>query len=558
MARMIPKNEIDFNNSYGEEKLYNTLKKLDDQYIVFHSIRWKNEMLKDIYGEADFIILHPEKGILNIEVKSGEILLEDKKWYQINLENNKKNEMQDPMEQARRSKAFLIDFIKDLKEDDEKCYVESVVWFTSVNNKENVKFPPDYRKRVLFKEDLNNPEVKLEELYLENKLPEKTNTNEDMIKRIVDALAPHFHLVRDINSKKEENDYSFIRMTKEQNNLLDYMIEERKVSVQGVAGSGKTMIAIEAAKRLANKGEKVLFACFNSQLYHYLKEKYSNEYIDFFNLHSLIVKYINKEKIDRKEFCKYLEIIEDDLEYKNVIIDEGQDFNNDVIRFFSKYVDKKDGRFYLFYDKNQLIYQEDEEWIDEFNCRLVLTKNCRNTIQIGTTSNNIIDTKIDIGNNNIEGDTPKLILLNKKEKVIKKIEDLINIYIKEGFKKEEITILTLKTKEKSIINENKIGDYKLTENYNGKDILFTTSRKFKGLESNAIILIDLSTNNLIKEIDKKNFYVAVSRARQKIDMIGLTSEFELDKISKDIIDGTQDDGIIKIARKLKIDPIIIN
>ena len=558
MARIIPKNELDFNRSIGEEQVYNALKKLNDDYIVFHSIRWENKSEFIEYGEADFIVLHPKKGMLVIEVKSGEIVLEDKKWYQIRSDNGEKKKMrQGPMEQADRSKKYLIYLIEEIKKNYEKCYVSSVVWFTSVNNKENVIFPPDYGNRVLFKKDLEDPENALNNIYEGNELSKFTRTTEDMIKRIIERLAPELHLIRDINSEKEERDYAFLKMTKEQSNLLNYLMIERKVSVQGIAGSGKTMIAIEVAKRLANIGEKVLFTCFNSQLYQYVKKRYSNPNIEFLNLHSLISKYTKKEKIERKEFLIFLKEIENKIEYKNIILDEGQDFSTDVIKFFSAYVDKKNGRFYLFYDKNQLIYQDEEEWKDECDCRLVLTQNCRNTVQIGTTSNNIIDTKIVIANRNVEGDVPKMILINNKEKAIEKIEELINLYKQQGFRKDEITILTLKTNEKSILNgKEKIGTDKLVEKYNGKDIIFTTSRKFKGLESNAIIIIDLCTSNFIAEKEKKNFYVAVSRARQKLDIIGLTPECDIDVISQNIEDGTEDDNLVKIARKLEIDPII--
>lgn len=107
MAKMIPKNEMNFNRSIGEKEVYNSLKKLDDEYIVFHSIRWENRNKYNICGEADFIVIHPQKGIVVIEVKSGEIELKDQKWYQIRLDNGNKIEMQDPMRQANNSRSFI-------------------------------------------------------------------------------------------------------------------------------------------------------------------------------------------------------------------------------------------------------------------------------------------------------------------------------------------------------------------------------------------------------------------------------------------------------------------
>ena len=74
MAIFIPSiKPEDFNNSYGEMKVYEALRSLNDQYTVFYSLSWVGINEKRTIGEADFVIAHPSKGILVIEVKSGEI-----------------------------------------------------------------------------------------------------------------------------------------------------------------------------------------------------------------------------------------------------------------------------------------------------------------------------------------------------------------------------------------------------------------------------------------------------------------------------------------------------
>ena len=61
---------------------YNALRKLDDKHVVFYSVPWhKTERYrhpKD--GEADFIVAHPDKGILVLEVKGGEIGYDKVLW----------------------------------------------------------------------------------------------------------------------------------------------------------------------------------------------------------------------------------------------------------------------------------------------------------------------------------------------------------------------------------------------------------------------------------------------------------------------------------------------
>ena len=64
MAIFIPNvKPEDFNNSYGEMKVYEALRSLNDQYTVFYSLSWVGVNDKRTVGEADFVIAHPDKGI---------------------------------------------------------------------------------------------------------------------------------------------------------------------------------------------------------------------------------------------------------------------------------------------------------------------------------------------------------------------------------------------------------------------------------------------------------------------------------------------------------------
>ena len=76
------------------------------------------------------------------------------------------------------------------------------------------------------------------------------------------------------------------------------------------------------------------------------------------------------------------------LKDDDVIIDEAQDFENEEIEYFGKYTEHKNGHFLVFYDKNQLVTTKNvPDWIVESNCKLILTKNCRNTREIAITAN---------------------------------------------------------------------------------------------------------------------------------------------------------------------------
>ncbi len=73
MASMFPASLIGYHKSRAEETLYYKFKEqLNDEYLVFHSVAWllpARPGHRPGDGESDFIVLHPEKGILTIEAR---------------------------------------------------------------------------------------------------------------------------------------------------------------------------------------------------------------------------------------------------------------------------------------------------------------------------------------------------------------------------------------------------------------------------------------------------------------------------------------------------------
>jgi len=71
-------------------------------------------------------------------------------------------------------------------------------------------------------------------------------------------------------------------------------------AVQGGAGTGKTMLGIEKARRIheneETKDEKVLFLCFNEFLHNFLKNRYREELpnVSFYSIDKLVKKHFKK------------------------------------------------------------------------------------------------------------------------------------------------------------------------------------------------------------------------------------------------------------------------
>jgi len=160
MALMIPYTPFD-TRSEGEIAVFKSLQNgLDENYIVFHSVRWVRSTRKS-QGEADFLILHRSLGILIIEVKAGFIRCEGRRWFQQNRNTKKEEEIQDPMNQADSSKFKFLELLQDEQVPIKDCLVCHAVWYPSFTW--NYPMPPHYAPEILFDAaTLDNPQESIE------------------------------------------------------------------------------------------------------------------------------------------------------------------------------------------------------------------------------------------------------------------------------------------------------------------------------------------------------------------------------------------------------------
>lgn len=563
MARMIPNivSRDDYNGSIGEMKVYEALKSLPDEYTIFHSVHWhkRNTKGRIEWGEADFTLFHPKRGLLVIEVKSGGIKHNDTGWIQIHSLTGEEFRMKDPMTQAERSKFTFIDIIQSESEDISYYPVEPIVWFPSMDGLSNIgTLPPAYSEgNVLTEKELNNCRKGIERIFDYYQMYEKKHFNSSDEDRIINLLSPSFNVIPSIRTRIAEEEHAFLRMTQAQSYLIDYLEEQKIAAIQGGAGTGKTLLALEKAKRLASRG-KVLFLCFNKFLLESLKKNYDkdNPNIDFYNLSGLVFKVTGSfNSINNEIISEYLYSVNpEEWPYTDIIIDEGQDFYEDHILLLSAIAENVGGCFYVFYDKNQLIQQKQAlEWVKSLDCRLILNTNCRNTRNIAITSNKPLGIEKIKMHFDVEGIKPNLYLSYSSESYKNTLIKIIRHYTDNGLEKNDIVILTVKTEESSnLSNMSSIGPYKLSSDLDTPGILFTTARKFKGLESKVIIIVDIDEKTFQSEEAKRVLYVGASRAKHNLDFVIVTDEEKLSDMANTIQGKPTKNPRMTISTHLKV------
>ena len=225
-----------------------------------------------------------------------------------------------------------------------------------------------------------------------------------------------------------------------------------------------------------------------------------------------------------------------ELPFKHIVVDEGQDFADIHLQLLHDIAQAHHGNFYVFYDRNQFVQGlRYPEWLDKMDCRLVLSRNCRNTKEIAITSTRPIgidENRIRMRRESAVGGTIKPNLFFAEDKSILKeyLCRLIRKYISAGLAGTDIVVLSMKPEGKSILTEDDFrlsGGYMLTKDKNSNGILFTTVRKFKGLEAMAVICVDIDSETFENDRKRNIFYVGTSRAMSYLNLITTASPEEL-------------------------------
>lgn len=542
MANIYPIKEDLSELPYVELKVYEALEKLGQNFYIFHSVQWLKKTRKwpATWKENDFLIINRNLGALVLEVKGGDIKYNGTVFHQINSQTNEVSELdpkkkKDPLSQAIDGVYHYRDVLENIcraTEDrealDDRFPVEAAVWFAGDEIGEKMKgFPLAYREAepaILNLKSFEKGPQAIYDIFDFYGSRNKVDITDEEFQKILDSIASDFELITAPAVKKDELDHAFLKLTQEQTGLLDYISEQRFATIQGVAGTGKTLIAKEAARRFGVEGRKVLFLCFNKFLYAYLKKQYPYENVTYYNIHSFITAYIDvyEDLSDEEKRADALESIDwESLDFDDIVIDEAQDFHNREIVYFKDFAEIKDGRFFAFYDKNQVVLTEDvPEWIKDSECKLLLTKNCRNTYEIALTAYNIIDVELNQKIRMMNGEKTALTFV--KGSPMGKLVKLLNLLTGDryGYVYSDIVILSLKTEADSMMsNIHKISGIPITREKTNSSILFTTAKKFKGLESRVIIVVDIDESSFNDEKKKRNFYVACSRATQFLALV---------------------------------------
>jgi hypothetical protein len=545
MARMIP-SRFD-GTSAAERRMFGLFRdRLSDMYNVFHSVDWlRRESDRAVQGEADFIVVSRNHGLMAIECKGGGIGYDaaGNGWFTVD-HDGAQYDIRDPVRQARDSiNTFRRRLFMAGISNAEQAAQAHAVCFPDCHRAAipaRPGLPPDL---VLAREDLDDIEKALLRVWRYYDPPGRgALESERHVQAVLDTLAPSFAAAWSLTDRIDEESRILVRLTEEQFNVIEMMATLRRALIDGCAGSGKTLLAIEKARRLAREGARVLFVCFNLFLEEEVRRRLaeSGESVDVHSFESLCRRMCAEAGISwtrpsqDKALPRFFDVEAPALlvsaasrlgpRYDALVVDEGQDFLTPYYAGLEALLDAGPrGVLYVFADSRQDVYRRAPQYPARLAGPITLPYNCRNTVAISRLLERLSGEPVRTPPSAPAGEDPVLRPCRTREAEKDAVRSIIQMLCgQEGLSPSRITVLSCRSVENSVLaGMDSIAGFRLAHNVYPRpkgSILLTSLLRYKGLESDVVIVTDVDP--AASQATDVHLYVGASRARLRLFMVG--------------------------------------
>lgn len=560
MASMIPR-VLDPDAPDSEKLVYTRLRdRLPATWKVIHGQRFllpakHGDRTRE--GELDFLLFDPSRGALGLEVKGGRVERHAGGWVSTDRDGER-HEVKDPGRQAQQAVHAIRKYLEKAPDFGGKgcrCRFEWGVVLPGVVS------PPDMgpdlpRALVLDSRDLDDPGRAVDRMfgYWENRGGASGSGNRALSGACADAFVrvlcerhpPASWLARRFDEENRE----LLRLTEEQKILLDSLAEHPRAAIRGAAGTGKTVLAMEKARRMTLAGKRVSLLCFNKPLAAHLDREAGGEFTvetfhDFCRRLAQRAKLPFKPPKGSERFWRedaamlLLEALErlPDERYDAVVVDEGQDFLPDWWPCLDEALrDGREGTLYAFYDPNQDIYEGGPpRALDILPHQLKY--NCRNTKKIAEYAARLVGSEESVKPGAPPGERVEETTCRSGAEVVRVVSERIDrLVAHERIQPDRIAIVSTRTlKNSPFAGDHRAGRFSLLNLDDSRSwkkkptsrggstghVVFDTLDRFKGLERDVVILLDLPSES--RSITPRHRYAAASRAKNLLMVVRLAA-----------------------------------
>jgi hypothetical protein len=559
MALMIPSHPHS-TTPPGEVEVFRRLK--DDpeteNWTVLHSLEI-SQHVKNICGEADFLILIPQFGVLCLEIKSHKKIIRNHQgWY---YGNEQKPDLRGPFKQASEAMHSLRKYLINRSTD----YGDLLFWsgaclpYASLNlntcewdDWQNIDKAKFRRAPIshLCKGILINAKEKMKSNGHHWIEEAATSYTEEKMKALAQIYRPCFEVIPSSHSKISILESELKNYTEEQFRALDYISANPRVIFSGPAGTGKTFVSIEAALRARrdNPNSRIKWMCFNKNLANWIKAKSSlkESDIEVIHIHRWLLEITgtnptqaqhNDSEFWESELPQLAieTILEKGIPENQLldvlIVDEAQDILKSDLLDFLDFMLKgglSTGQWMLFGDYSmQAIYASNEPFeLQTLNGRCSpaamcsLNINCRNRPRTAFRASTLGRMKPGYASILRDDDQqePKFRTYTNETDQLECLLETLEELKGHGYKNEDIVILSPLKKRAIALSLNEVNQWKssLTDKPNpivGK-LRHATIHAFKGLEAPVIVITDIE--HVSSRQDEMLLYTGLTRSTDKV------------------------------------------
>ncbi len=541
MARMYPPDLLEGSvKSRAEIQVYEALRDdLPQEWEVFHSASFivRDHATGADDDEVDFVLVHSDRAIICLEVKGGAFECRNGEFFR--RKDGKTERMRDPFEQALdhryNFRRLLDDHRKGAGRD---TFLVHGLAFPNVNVHSLVLAPDAPHQIVIDVREMRDGMAKAIDgllAYHEGSREKRKAPGPEVATLVRNILAPTVVVEITLGAEIDGEQQRVVRLDEQQKELLNNFSRAARVDVTGMAGSGKTLLAIEHAKRRAQMGRDVLYVCFNRALADELNTHIKEPRLRIANFHKLCVDAAVEAKIALTWHGKPdapSEYFTDELPnalvaaaeavgglFDDLIIDEAQDLSDEYLTALLLTLRNLDtAHIWIFRDDNQRVFGTNLA-VPAGYFPFDLNVNYRNTKAIHSELVAMYEGGLEPECKGADGRPVEHVTTDDAVAAVG--EAITRLLGRDDVEPADIVVLSAHPLARSPLGQAEFTDFVLTtrawgfearEGETRPQIRFESVKAFKGLETPVVVLCELDTIE-DDEAREREMYVGMSRAQ---------------------------------------------
>lgn len=490
----------------SERRVFEALSASGVPGVALHSLNLPQHEYK-LTAELDFVLIL-EDMVLAVEVKGGRVSCRDGVWAYSDRAGHRRTSREGPFKQVQTAMYALRERLKKRLgvEIDDVAFGYLVVT-PDVDLERSFEWDDEtYCGRGPFNRGIGKAVDRSRKYWLA-KQANKFPIGKELNVRLMQVLRPSFDRSPLLDVRANLLDAAMVRLTDEQYARLDLISDEPRVLCSGGAGTGKTFLATEVARRQALLDQRVLFTC-------------RSEVLAAFATRTLEGTAVEVRAVSQ---------LGNVPPYDVLVIDEAQDLMTfEILEDLEQAVvgGWADGRWTMFLDHNSQAHlygdfdPEALAYVQSFGpVKPSLKFNCRNTREIAFQTRAYTGADIGVAT---AGNGPEVVFIavDDQRAELAALEKHLRALAEQDVAPEHITIVSLRGDWETSVAKNLRAARKgcltqmspaLASVWPGGGMTWSSAVDIKGMENRFICVVDIESVADKTELDL--LYVALSRPR---------------------------------------------